>query len=109
MVRPKKPIKDKTIKKWLTDNFIKETTKKSYLAALRAFKNNLNIQDLGEYLQTKPNADEDLRRFLVSLKGRPSKTISAYVVPVRVFLQDHNVKLEENGWKKLRRRGYSFY
>ena len=106
LVRPKKPITDQTIKKWLTENFTKETTQKSYLAALRSFKKNLNIKDMGEYIESKPDAIIDIKRFLVSLKGRPTKTISAYVVPVRVFLQDHNITIEENQWKKLKRRGF---
>ena len=104
MVRPKKPIKDETLKRWLSESFKNEGTRKAYCAALRAFKKNLDIEDLGEYLKTKPDVNTDLRRFLVSMDGRPSKTISAYVTPVRVFLQDHNVSIEENGWRKLRRR-----
>ena len=101
MVRPKKPIKDETLKKWLTEYFTKDSTRRSYLASMRAFKKNLKIKDLGEYLKSEPNAIEDIKRFLVSLKGRPTKTISAYVAPVRVFFQDHNVQLEENGWRKI--------
>lgn len=106
MVRPKKPITDKSLKNWLENSFKNQGTKRAYTAALRAFKKNLGIDDLSEYLQSGPDANNDLRRFLSSLDGRPSKTISAYVTPVRVFFMDHNVNIDSNGWQKLKRRGF---
>ena len=105
MVAPKKEIKDQVLKDWLTE-FNNKNTKQNYVAALRKFKKNLSIEDLDEYLQSNPDAAGDMRKFLISLAGRPSKTIAAYTAAVRVFFTDHNIKLEDNDWRKLRRRGF---
>ena len=106
MTRPIKPINDSTLKNWLSSNFKNKSTRNVYTSAMRAFKEALGIEDLGKYLQNNPDVESDLRTFLSSLDGRPSMTISSYVSAVRVFLQDHDIELNDNGWKKLRRRGF---
>ena len=105
MVRPKKPVKDETLKHWLTE-FKNKTTRQVYCSALRVFKKNLEIEDLGEYLKSEPDGITDIRLFVSSLEGRPSTTVKGYVATVRVFFQDHNLKMGENDWIKLKRRGY---
>ncbi len=106
MPRPIKPINDSTLKNWLETNFKSKATRNVYTSAMRAFKRNLGINDLGDYLQGKPDVDTDLRTFLRSLDGRPSRTISSYVSAVKVFLADHEIEVNANNWKKLRRRGF---
>ncbi len=101
----KKEVKDRALKKWL-EEFNGTSTRKSYLSALRKFKNNLGIEDLGEYLQSNPDTTADIKRFIVSLNGKPAKTIISYTGTVRVFFTDHNVEIEANGWRRLRRRGF---
>jgi integrase len=105
MGRPRKDLKDKTLKEWLT-LFKKKSTKNTYLTGLRHFKQNLGIEDLSKYLESTPNAAINLRKFLNSLDGKPSKTIAVYTAAVKMFFQDHKVKLEDNDWRKLRRRGF---
>jgi integrase len=101
---PTKLIEDETLKKWLNE-FNKETTQRVYSSSIRKFKKNLGIKDIGEYLESKPDFTADIKKFLHSLEGRPSKTISSYVGALKVFLTDHNIKFEENNWRKLKRRG----
>ena len=103
--RPRKEISDPILKKWLGE-FKNGSTKKVYCSALRVFKKNLGIRDLGEYLKSEPDTTGDIKKFLNSFDGRPSKTIAAYVTAVRVFFQDQGVNMEANDWKKLRRRGF---
>lgn len=105
MVAPKKPIQDQILKDWLTE-FNNKNTRQNYVAALRKFKKNLGIESLDTYMKNNPDATKDMKRFLQSLNGRPSKTIAAYTAAVKVFFTDHNIKLEDNSWRKLRRRGF---
>ena len=105
MVAPKKPIQDQILKDWL-DEFNNKNTRQNYVAALRKFKKNLGIESLDDYMENKPDAAKDMKRFLNSLNGSPSKTIAAYTAAVKVFFTDHSIKLEDNSWRKLRRRGF---
>ena len=105
MVRQPKPIRDKTLKKWLTD-FKNKSTRANYCSALRAFKKNLNITDLGEYLESEPEPTEDIKKFLSSLDGRPPKTQKGYAGAVKVFFQDNGIPIKDSKWRKLRRRGF---
>ena len=106
MGRPRNPIIDPTLKDWLETNFPNKSTKKTYLSALRLFKQNLNIKNLGKYLKEGPDADNDIKRYLSSLNERPSKTVSSYTAAVKAFFLDHDIELKKNTWKKLRRRGF---
>ena len=95
-------IKDPTLRKWLSE-FKNEYTQGSYRTALRSFKEKLGIEDLGEYLNSNPDVVSDVRKFLAALEGRPSKTVANYVGGVRMFLQDHDIQLDDWTWRKLRR------
>jgi len=106
MGRKKKPILDEALAKWLQEEFTKATTRKTYLTALRRFKEKLGIADLAEYVKSEPDVAVDVREFLKALNGKPSKTVSTYVNAVKVFLRDHGVKVPEEEWRKLRKRGF---
>jgi len=103
--RPRKPISDPVLQEWLGE-FKKRTTKGTYLTALRTFKKNLGIADLTKYLKSEPDPTKDLKKFLISLDGKPSKTIHTYTSALRVFFQDHSLNVEYNDWRKLKRRGF---
>ena len=105
MPRPFKLVKDQTLKEWLGE-FKPKGTKKVYCAALRKFKEALEIKDLGKYIQSNPDTSANIKQFTAHLKGKSSMTIKIYVSAVRVFLQDHDLKLEAKDWQKLRRRGH---
>jgi integrase len=96
---------DETLKKWL-DEFKKESTSRTYLFALNNFKEALGISDLGVYLQSGPDVTADIRKFLASMDGRPSKTVHTYTAAVKMFMQDHDAKVPEEDWRKIRRRGF---
>jgi len=96
---------DITLRKWM-EEFSKETTKKTYVCALNIFKRKLGIKDLGEYLKAGPDIVNDVRRFLTALNGKPSKTVTTYMGAIKMFLQDHDVKIPEEEWRKIRRRGF---
>lgn len=104
-MRGKKPIQDAALEEWLQE-FKRETTQRTYLSALRKFKKMLGIEDLGEYVKNSPNVVADVRKFLASLDGKPSKTVSTYVGALKMFLQDHDVKVPDDDWRKMRRRGF---
>jgi len=105
LVRKVKPVTDKVLAQWLGE-FRKRSTRRCYCSALRKFKACLEIDDLGGYLAGKPDAGADIRRFLVAMEGRPSKTVGVYCTAVRVFLLDHNVDFQMNEWRRMRRRGF---
>jgi len=96
---------DETLRKWLGE-FSKESTRTTYACALNMFKKNLNITDLGKYLSSSPDVVADIRSFLSSLNGKPSKTINTYVGAVKMFLQDQGMGISEDEWRKIRRRGF---
>ncbi len=96
---------DKTAEKWLSD-FPKDTTKRTYLNALNNFKKILGIADLGEYLKSNPDATADFKRFLTAYNGKPSKTVATYSGAIKMFFEDHNLKIERADWRKMRRRGF---
>ena len=105
MPRPTKPIKDPVLKEWLTE-FKSKKTKQCYLSCLRKFKQNVGIESLDYYIKNTQDATEDLKRFLISMDGTPSKSIHANISAVRSFIKDHDISFSENGWKKLKRRGF---
>lgn len=96
---------DKTAEKWLSD-FPKDTTKRTYLNALNNFKKILGIANLGEYLKSNPDATADFKRFLTAYNGKPSKTVATYSGAIKMFFEDHNLKIERADWRKMRRRGF---
>ena len=105
MLEGKKLVQDETLRKWLQE-FKSESTKTTYLSALRKFKTVAGIADLGEYIAHMPDAAVDVRKLLNSLEGKPSKTIKTYVGAVKVFLQDNGVNVNEDDWRKMGRRGF---
>ena len=105
MPRPKKPIKDQIVKKWLQEFKVKHT-RQTYLSSLRKFKQSLNIKSLDKYVESNPDATGDLKQFLTSMDGKPSKSIAANVSALKTFFIDNNIPFDLNAMKKLRRRGF---
>ena len=91
--------------KWLSE-FKSYNTQRSYRTAIRKFKEVLGIDDLGKYLESNPDTEGDIRKFLAALVGKPSKTITCYSLIVKVFFQDQGVKVSDEAWSKIRRRGF---
>lgn len=105
MCAGKKSVYDPLLAEWLQE-FKSLSTRKVYRAALNNFKKAIGIQDLNQYVNDSPDVANDARKFLVSMEGRPSKTICTYAGAVKVFLQDQGVKVPDESWKKIRRRGF---
>jgi integrase len=97
--------KDEFLEDWLQE-FKADSTRRVYRAGLVKFKDAIGIEDLGTYVKDSPDVESHMRKLLVSLENKPSKTISTYVGAVKVFLQDKGVKVKDESWKKIRRRGY---
>ena len=93
---------ESVLEKWLSD--FGPSTANTYFYALQKFKKNLGINDLGEYLKSKPNVLADFKTFAQSLKGKPPKTISTYTGAVKVFFADHDLDIPSKDLRKLRRR-----
>ena len=91
--------------KWLQE-FKSINTQRTYRTAVRKYKEILGIEDLEKYLQNDPDTTGDIRKFLATLDGKPSKTVTCYTQIVKVFLQDQGVKVSDEAWKKIRRRGF---
>jgi integrase len=101
----KQSILDPELAEWLQE-FKSFNTRKVYRTGLRKFKKTLGIDDLGEYMKNNPDVTGDVRKFLLSLDGKPSRTIATYAGAVKVFFQDKGIKIPDEAWKKIRRRGY---
>jgi hypothetical protein len=87
--------------KWLQE-FKSYNTKRAYRTALRKYKQILDIDNLENYLKDNPDTEADIRTFLQAMDGKPSKTVSCYTQIVKVFFQDHGVKVPDEAWKKIR-------
>jgi len=96
---------DVFLQDWLQE-FKSQSTRRVYRAGLRDYTKKLNIEDLEKYIKDSPNVTADIRKYLTILDGKPSKTISTYVGAVKVFLQDKGVKVPDESWKKIKRRGF---
>lgn len=96
---------DQTLKKWLAE-FKKGTTTRTYRSALKRFKKEIDITDLGVYVKNDPDVVADARAFLAALDGHPAKTIGTYIGAVKMFMQDHDIKIPDTEWRKIRRRGF---
>ena len=97
--------KDALLEKWLQE-FKSESTRRVYRAAVTKFKQVVGIENLEEYVNDSPDVAADMRKLLSSMEGKPSKTIKTYAGAVKVFLQDKKIKVPEESWNKIRRRGY---
>lgn len=105
MGRKRLPKSDSIVEEWLQE-FKSDNTRRVYRAALNKYKQAIDIEDLGSYVNDSPDVASDMRKFLVYLQDKPSKTIKTYSGAVKVFLQDKGVKVPEPSWNKIRRRGY---
>ena len=85
LVKSKK-IKDQTLSNWLEEEFTSKHTRDNYGSALRKFKEALEITYLDEYIKSNPDVVSELKKFSISLNGRPSETISTYMGAVKLFL-----------------------
>jgi integrase len=101
----KQIFSDHLLAKWLQE-FKSNSTKKVYRAALRKFKKNVGIVDLDKYMKDSPDTTADIKKFLISMEDKPSKTINTYAGAVKVFFQDQGVKVSDEAWNKIRRRGF---
>ena len=97
--------KDSFLEEWLQE-FKSDSTRRVYRAALTNYKQTIGIENLEEYVNDSPDVAADVRKLLASMEGRPSKTINTYVGAVKVFLQDKDIKVKDEAWTKIRRRGY---
>jgi integrase len=91
--------------KWLQE-FKSINTQRTYRTAIRKYKEVLGIETLEKYVKNNPDTEGDIRKFLAALDGSPSKTVTCYGRIVKVFFQDHGVKVPDDAWKKIRRRGF---
>lgn len=97
--------KDLVLESWLNE-FLNGHTQNTYRSALNKFKKLLEISDLETYLNNKPDAYADIKRFLAKMNGKPPKTVKSYASAVKLFLGEKGFKVTDEQWKKLTRRGY---
>ena len=96
---------DPVLKEWLQE-FLNPNTKNTYKSALTKYMKLLEIKDLETYLNSNPNVNSDMKRFLTLMNGKPPKTVKSYANAVKLFLNEKGHKIESEDWKKLTRRGY---
>ncbi len=89
---------------WL-DQFENENTRKQYRIALDQFEEHVSVS-LDTYLDGLDGGTlwEDLKKFWRSLSDKAPKTQNNRVRVVKLFFQDHGIKIPESEWSKFRRR-----
>lgn len=97
---------DVFLEKWLNEEFSSKATIHVYRCGLNKFCRILSIENMQDYFQglTETKLQEDFKRFVASLNGSPSKTVSIYMTAVRVFFADKGFEI--NSVQKMRRRGF---
>jgi integrase len=105
MLSKQKSFIDPVLKKWLQE-FMNTNTQKLYRAAVNKYMKLLKIKDLETYLNSNPDVNADMRKFLALMNGKPPKTVKNYANAIKLFLNEKGHKLEPEDWKKLTRRGY---
>jgi len=101
----RKPVKDQVLKDWLLE-FTAVNTRRGYTSAMRKYKQVLGIMDLGTYLKTETNYENDLKKFLAQVNDKPSTSIRFYSAVIRTFFKDHEIELDKNEIRKMQRRNF---
>jgi len=89
------------------DIYESKCTVRNYKSSLRTFFNVLYgktdpLEDLArQYLEEKRNYEEDIEALLISLKGRPPKTVRTKIGSIKVFLVENDVELNGKFWKRI--------
>ncbi len=96
---------DPVLHGWLQE-FLNPNTRNAYRAAITKYMKLLNIEDLETYLDSNPDTLSDMKKFLVKMNGKPSKTVKSYANAIKLFLNEKGYKISDEDWKKLARRGY---
>jgi len=96
---------DPILKEWLQE-FLNINTQKQYRAAVKKYMKLLEIKDLETYLNSNPNVNSDMKKFLALMNGKPAKTVKNYAGAIKLFLNEKGHRIEPEDWKKLTRRGY---
>lgn len=94
---------------WL-ENFDNENTTKNYEISLRQFEESID-DNLDNYLQELDKNKKkwkkfwrDLKNYWKSLSDSAPKTQNNKVSAVKLFFEEHGIKIPESEWKKFRRR-----
>jgi len=97
------------VEKWIRDNFESTSTKDVYRSALSRFQREIlggrSFEGaIQSYKEGRRNPLRDLQRFYLSFQNKPTKTRSTYVCPVKMFLAENGVRIDEGKWKISQRR-----
>lgn len=100
---------DSLVEKWLRDNFASTSTKDVYRSALNRFQTEilgrLSFEKaIQSYKAGRRNPLVDLQKFYRTFEDKPTKTRSTYVSPVKMFLAENGVRIDEGKWKISQRR-----
>lgn len=89
---------------WLKQ-FSNENTRRQYENALEQFEDYVGVS-LETYVEGLEEGDfwKDLQGFWESLSDKAPKTQNNRVRVVKLFFQDHGIKISDNEWSKFRRR-----
>jgi integrase/ribosomal protein L37E len=92
------------------NQYTSKSTRTGYRSGLRNYFNFIyeddsDIEEKAErYLSSKPSLEDDIQKFLRSLKHLQPKTISLYLTAVKMFLIDNEIELPQRFWRKIGRR-----
>jgi virulence-associated protein VapD len=84
--------------KWL-ETYSSQSTVRAYKRGLEQFFKALgfkaSLEESAEaYLSQKRNYEEDLKTYLISLKGKPPKSVDICLTAVKMFLMENSSNLQ---------------
>lgn len=88
-----------------------KATQWTYKSALKRFFQSVYHEEdvvveeyCDKYFATKRDYEEDIKRFFVSIKGKPPKSVQTWLAAVKSFLMENDVELPQKFWKRLNKR-----
>ena len=101
-ITPENDVLGKTTQMFL-EPYTSEHTIHNYINALRKYFRFIGTSD-DDYFKTKRNYEDDARRFFVSIKDNPPKSIRLRLSIIKTFLSENNIELSDKFWRGIRRK-----
>ena len=88
-----------------------KATAYTYKSALKKFfqsvyhEEDVDVEEYcDKYFETKRDYEEDIKRFFVSIKAEPPKSVQTWLAAVKSFLMENDVELPQRFWKRISKR-----
>jgi len=91
------------------DLYTSQNTVKSYRIGIRQYLNCVyregEVEEIAdEYFRQARDYEEDVKKYFITFKDRPPKTVTLKIAVVKVFLTENKVDLPQSFWRSLKKK-----